>query len=232
MKVKKLYKKETFKTKEEWLNARGLGGSSASAILGKNPYMSILDLYSSIVLSNKKKKANRSNSSMEYGTRNEPLIRRIFADDFSEKFKVIAPRNNEMYRRIDKPYMTATLDGVLINKETKEKGILEIKTHDVRNREDNKLWLKRIPDNYFIQVLHYLLVMNTFTFVVLVAKLRFYDYFHEDGKKLLKTEFRYYYIDRNDENIRKQLEYLESAETKFWEENVKKKVMPKIKIKF
>ena len=216
----KNYTKETFKTKEDWLKARGLGGSSASAILGKNPYMSVLELYRAIVMPNKHPLV-KQNESMYYGTKCEPLIRKLFAYDHKDLCRVHTPKDNEMYRRIDKPYMTAKLDGVL-----------EVKTHDVRNRKDEEEWKDHIPENYYIQVLHYLLVMNDCEYVVLTAKLRFYDYFNADGKKLIKTEIRYYYIDRNDERIKKDLAFLEKKETEFWEENVQKKVMPTIKFKF
>jgi putative phage-type endonuclease len=227
----KNYKKEIFKTKEEWLKARGFGGSSASAILGKNPYMTELDLYRAIVSPKQTIRMNE-NESMLYGVQCEPLIRKLFILDFEEKYSVHTPRNNEMYRRIDKPYMTATLDGILTDKKTKEKGILEIKTHDIRNRKDEENWAQHIPDNYYIQVLHYLSVMNDFTFGVIVAKLRFFDYFDNDGKKLLKTETRYYYINRNDDQVKKDIEYLEKKETDFWENNIQKKVMPTLKFKF
>lgn len=228
-KKKILYKKETFKTKEEWLKARGFGGSSASAILGKNPYMSKLELYRAIVMPNEHPLV-KSNESMNYGTKCEPLIRKLFAYDFKEQYRVHTPQSNEMYRRIDKPYMTATLDGILTEKHTGRKGVLEIKTHDIRNRKDEMQWSEHIPDNYYIQVMHYLMVMNDFDFVVLTAKLRFYDYFNADGKKLLRSEVRYYYIERSE--VLKELEILEKKETEFWEYNITKKVMPRLEIKF
>lgn len=229
--MEKNYVKETFKTKEEWLKARGFGGSSASAILDMNPYMSKLELYRAIVMPHKHPIV-KENEAMNYGTKCEPLIRKMFAYDFAQTHRIHTPKDNEMYRRVDKPYMTATLDGILTNKETKEKGILEIKTHDVRNRKDEENWSSQIPNNYYIQVLHYLLVMNDFKYAILVGKLRFYDYYHADGKKLLKTEVRYYYIDRNDEQVKKDLEYLEKKETEFWENNIQKKIMPTLEFKF
>lgn len=229
--MEKNYTKETFKTKEEWLKNRGFGGSSASAILDRNPYMSSLELYRAIVMPNKHPLV-KENESMYYGTKCEPLIRKLFAYDFKETMRVHTPKDNEMYRRLDKPYMTATLDGILTEKGTKRKGVLEIKTHDIRNKQDEQNWSGHIPDNYYIQVLHYLLVMNDFKFAILTAKLRFFDFFNESGKKLLKTEMRYYYIDRDDEQVKKDLALLEKKETEFWEENIKKKKMPTLKFKF
>ena len=81
------------------------------------------------------------------------------------------------------------------------------------------------------QVIHYLKLMNDYDGAILVARLRFFDYYNEDGKKLLRTETRYYYIDRKDEEVQKQMIALEKVETKFWEENVLKRVPPKTTIK-
>ena len=226
--MKKLYKVEHYKDKNHWLNARGIGGSSASAIVGMNPWMNTLDLYNTL-LGYKEEIGSVSNTSTDYGIDSEPLIRKQYALDFPE-YKVHTPKQNEMYRRIDKPYLTATLDGVLVEKGTKRKGILEIKTHDIRNQADDEYWGTTIPQNYFIQVLHYLMVMNDFEFVELVAKLRFFDYFAKGGKKLLKTEYRYYHIERSDESVQKWLSYLEKKETEFYEFNIKNKIPPKISI--
>ena len=223
------YTIETFKSREEWLNARGLGGSSASAILGKNPHMSALELYKAIVMPNKHK-IEKPNENMAYGIKCEPIIRRLYAIDFKDKYIVKKPRNFQMYRRKDKPYMTATLDSDLVERKTKRLGIHEIKTHDIRNRKDEEEWRDHLPDNYFIQVLHYFLVRNDAQFAEVTAKLNFYDFFDPDGKKLIKTETRYYHIERED--VVKQLDYLESKETDFWENNVMKKIMPTMKFKF
>lgn len=227
--MERLYKKEVYKSKDFWLKARGLGGSSASAILGVNPYMTKIELYRAIVMPNDKPLV-KENESMAYGTRCEPIIRKLFAYDFKGKYIVHTPKNFEMYRRIDKPYLTATLDGVLRVKGIKRKGVLEIKTHDIRNAKDEQEWDGHLPQHYFIQVLHYLLVLNDFDFIELTAKLRFFDYFNPTGKKLIKTEVRYYHIERAD--VMKDLEFLEKEETNFWENNVMKKVMPQLQIKF
>lgn len=229
MRRRRKYKRLTFKTREEWLQNRVIGGSSASAIVGKNPYKSKFDLYTDLTT---KRKIGDSvqNTAMEYGHNLEPLIRKAFAYDHPQ-YIVKTPKNNEMYCRLDKPWMTATLDGQLIHKISKKKFILEIKTHDIRNKKDDEMWQVTIPVNYFIQVIHYLNVMNDYDGAILVARLRFFDYYNEDGKKLLRTETRYYYIDRKDEEVQKQMIALEKVETKFWEENVLKRIPPKTTIK-
>ena len=227
----KLYKKEIYKTKNDWLNSRGFGGSSASAILGKNPYMSSLDLYKAIVLkTSNNNTTDQQSESMQYGVKLEPLLRKMFAEDFKGIYKIKAPYKYEMYRRKDKPYLTATLDGRLTELSTGKKGIWECKTHDIRNKYDDEMWQSGLPDNYFIQCLHYLLVMNDCDFVILTAKLRYFDYHHENGRKLLNQKIIYHFIWRDE--VKDQIEYLEKKETEFWENNIQNKIMPKINISF
>jgi len=225
MKVKKLYKRETFKSREDWLNNRGMGGSSASAIMFCNPYQTAMDLYRAIKFP-KTKETDETNESMKYGIICEDLIRKQFAIDFAKKYKVHKPLHFEMFRRKDKPYMTATLDGILTDIETKEKYILEIKTRDIRNRFDESNWTNSLPQNYFIQLAHYLLVMNDFKGAILVAKLRFFNHEHE----IERQEIRYYKVMRED--IEQSLINLENAETKFYEYNIANNIPPTIKIRF
>ena len=146
MRRRRKYKRLTFKTREEWLQNRVIGGSSASAIVGKNPYKSKFDLYTDLTT---KRKIGDSvqNQAMEYGHNLEPLIRKAFAYDHPQ-YIVKTPKNNEMYCRLDKPWMTATLDGQLIHKISKKKFILEIKTHDIRNKKDDEMSLNINNDIY------------------------------------------------------------------------------------
>ncbi len=226
--MKKNYKKEKFKTKQEWIEARGLGGTSASAITGHSKRKNILELFTQIMCP-KKFKVDSTNTSMLYGIACEPLLRKMFALDFPQ-YKVLTPKNFEMYRRIDKPYITATIDSTLIEKETGRKGILEIKTHEIRNREDEEEWNGHIPQDYYEQVIWYLVCMNDMEFVRVMAKLNFYDYFDPSGKKLLNSEIRYYTIERSERS--RHIVNLEKMATRFWENNVKKGIIPDIKIDF
>lgn len=224
-----LYKKETCKTKEEWLLAREIGGSDASSILEANPWQSKLDLFKKLVLNQKKEKLVRENQAMIYGTAYESLLRKGFALDFDNLYKIHSPRAYELYRRRDKPYLTATPDGLLTRISDHKKGIWEAKTHDIRGRKDEDLWTNSIPQNYFIQALHYLLVLSDYEFVVVNAQLRFYDYFAEGGKKLLYKKTIYHEIWRKE--VAKQLDFLEKEETSFYENNVLQKIIPTQTIK-
>ena len=227
--MRKKYKVEHFKSREEWLSNRGLGGSSASAIVGFNPWMNALELYNAIVNPALLNHEEEPTDLMLYGIRSEDLIRKQFQLDFPN-YIVKEPKSFQMFRRVDKPYLTATLDGILTEKDTKRKGILEIKTHDIKNKFDDEYWQGNLPKNYFIQIIHYLTVMNDFEFVELVAKLRFFEYEKEGGRKLKKQEWRYFHIERQD--VLEWVKYLEKKETEFFENNVFKKIPPQISIIF
>ena len=70
-------------------------------------------------------------------------------------------------------------------------------------------WNHRIPDNYYIQLLHYLLITE-FDFAVLKAQLK-YEF---DGDVFLQT--RHYKIERSE--VQADIDFLESAERKFWKQ--------------
>lgn len=231
----KIFTIEYFDNEKAWLNARSIGGTNASAILGENPFTNALEVYNDIVNSmdfpHKKKKKNEENEAMARGKAFEPIIRKAFMLDFENKFEVSEPpKNNWLFRSKAKPYLTASTDGVLFDKDTKQNGILEIKTRDIRNGSDAAQWNSgELPQHYYIQMLHYLLVTG-YDYAIMYARLRYFDYFNESGIKLVKAECRPYVIYRKD--VEKELVFLEKKLTEFWEENVLKRIPPKVKITF
>lgn len=68
-------------------------------------------------------------------------------------------------------------------------------------------WKDRIPDNYYIQVLHYLLVTG-WQFVVLRAHL------NTDWGNEKRTTVKHYFIERRD--VEADLTMLQQEEEKFW----------------
>ena len=229
--MKKLYRKEKFKTREEWLKNRGLGGSSASSIFGVNPYQSKLDVYCALV-SKPNENTELENEETEAtirGNELEPIIRAFVKQKFKKKFKVQSPNGFTQYRSTLNPYLTATLDGILTDTETGEKWVLEIKTHSVLNKDDALKWKDNLPQNYYIQCLHYLNVMNDFAGVILVANLIYTDF--ETGLPRLGgvgDEIRYYIIKRDEKAD--DLKVLNDTEKAFIENSVNRKTPPNITI--
>lgn len=195
------------KNREEWLQNRfkGIGGSEASAIVGLNPYMTNIDLWN-IKTGQVVPEDISEKSYVKYGTNAEEHLRALFALDFPE-YEVEYVDNNSYFN--DKyPFALASLDGVLIEKETGRKGILEIKTTNILQSMQKEKWKDRIPNNYFVQVLHYLLVTE-YEFVVLVAQLK-----SEFNGEIYK-QTKHYKIERADVEL--DIQYLANKEKKFWE---------------
>lgn len=191
---------------EDWLHARSgrIGGSDAAAILGCNPWMTNVQLWR-YKIGEAKQKDISDKEVVKYGNNAEPLLRQLFVLDFPQ-YEVLYEENNIFFN--DKiPWAHASLDGWLVDKETGRKGILEIKTSNIIQSSQKEKWKNRIPDNYYIQVLHYLMVTG-FDFAVLKAQLK-YDY----SDVMLNT--RHYKIER--EEVLEDIEFLKKAEKEFFE---------------
>ena len=189
-----------------WLKARtyGIGGSDASAILGMNPYKTNIDLF-------EEKTGRRipedisDKPYVKYGTEAEPLIRALFSLDYPDY--QVEYHENRILRSIRYPFLQASLDGELADPDGR-RGILEIKTTNILQSMQREKWKDRIPDNYYIQVLHYLLVTG-YQFVILRAHL-----ISEWGNDK-RTTVRHYFIER--EEVREDLDMLLKEEIKFWQ---------------
>ena len=191
----------------EWLKFRtsGIGGSDASAILGMNPYKTNVELWEEKT-GLKPPKPVTCIEAVEYGKKAEKPLRALFALDFP-KYKVIEHKNIVF---LNHGFMFASLDGMLIEKKTGRKGILEIKTANIFQAMHKERWKDKIPDNYYIQVLHYMAVMEA-EFAYLNAQLKY-----ETGGMPDKRT-KPYYIDKADEDIKNDIEYLIEQERLFWE---------------
>jgi predicted phage-related endonuclease len=232
MATKKNYTKEIFKTREDWLENRGIGGSDAAAICNKSKWKDACDVYNALV--HPKPKAEVKNARMVEGTLAEPLIRQLFELEHPE-YKVIHPpkKGSWMFRRKDYPLLTVTPDGLLEEKLTGDRYGLEIKDIELRKREQKEMWLNNtLPDEYFFQALHYLVVMNDLKGVLLVARLKYYAFDYNNEYTLDHVETRYFWITIDDEGIAKSIEYLEKKEIAFILYNIGKKKRPPRQIEF
>lgn len=197
----------TFITAKEWLKAREsyIGGSDAAAILGLNPWKSNVDLWEEKT-GRKKPKDLSDNAIVQFGHDAEPLIRSLFKLDFPT-LKVYYVENN-MFVNDEFPWAHASLDGWLEDTETNRKGVLEIKTASITSHAQAQKWKNKIPDNYYCQILHYLMVTG-FDYAVLKARLK-YDI---DGEISVST--KHYIINRED--CADDIEYLKETEKRFVE---------------
>lgn len=198
----------------EWLKARsyGIGGSDAAAVIGKSPYKNNVELFDE--KTGRKTAEDISDKPyVQYGNGAEPLIRKLFALDYPEY--EVEYHENRILRSVEHPFMQASLDGELTDQEGR-RGILEIKTSNILQPGQWMKWKDQIPDNYYIQVLHYLIVTG-WDFVVLRAHLR------SDWGYDRRTEVKHYFLERSE--VEADLQYLLSEECKFWE-HVKTGIRP------
>ena len=215
-----MVEKIILKDRADWLEHRSgrIGGSDASCIVGMNPYKSNVELWEE--KTGKKQADDISDKPyVRYGTEAEEHLRALFALDFPQ-YKVSYDENN-MWVNDKYPFAHASLDAWLEDEDGR-KGILEIKTTNILQSMQKEKWNHRIPDNYYLQVLHYLMVTE-FDFVVLKAQLKS----EFAGDIVLST--KHYFIERSD--VEEDIEILEKAEKSFYD-MIKKNIRPNLILNF
>ena len=193
--------------REEWLAARqiqGIGASEAAAIVGLSPWMSKNELWY-IKTGKKIAKDLSGNAAVEQGIRMEGAIRTVFAARHPE-FQVEHHAYDILYQT-ERPWLFATLDGEITESfadSSVKKYPLEIKTSTPRGKADWDKWSDgKIPDNYYIQILHQMLATGwekAYLTAFLYGKediiIREYDFLRKDCEAdldwLLKEETEFY----------------------------------------
>ena len=194
-------------TREQWLASRNtfIGGSDASAILGRNPYKTNVDVW--LEKTGKVVPKDISNKPyVKYGIEAEKYLTALFALDHPQ-YQVAVNENYTVHRHPDYKFIGGTLDGELTETETERKGILEIKTTEILNSMHREKWNDKIPDNYFCQICHYFLATG-WDFAFLKAQLK--TVYGDD----VRLNTRHYHIERAE--VQESLDYLLEEELKFW----------------
>lgn len=196
---------------KEWLKQRkkGIGGSDAAAIVGQNPYKNIMQLWEE--KTGRRKPDDISNKDcVIFGKNAEAPMREIFKLDYPQ----YAVEHQE-FVTVSNPeweFIRGSFDGVLTEKETGKKGVLEIKTTNILQSMQKEKWVgDMVPQNYYCQILHYFLVRPDFEFAILKARLR------TEWDGVPRAAIKHYYFLRNDEGIQKDLKFLFEREVLFWD---------------
>lgn len=193
--------------REKWLQQRrnGLGGSDAASAIGRSPWKTNVQLWL--------EKTGRSNPddisdkpTVQYGTKAEGPLRTLFALDFPE-YCIDYDQFGMLRNVVDAPWAFATLDGHLVDQHGRD-GILEIKTVEIRTGAQAQHWRDKIPQYYYIQILHQFLATG-YSFAILKAQQK---WFHGDELRNIRTE--HYFFDRGacEADIRMVYE----MERRFW----------------
>lgn len=192
---------KVLKSREEWLKERGnrIGGSDAACLIGLNPWKSNVQLFREKMHPESVEEVD--NPAMEFGRNSEPHIRALF--ELSHPDIEWYYEENNIWLSDDYPFAHASLDGWGIKGGSL--GILEIKTTTIRSRIQARDWDNRIPNNYYCQVLWYMMVTGA-EWAVVVALLK-----RLDGVQ----EIRPYHIVRTAKED-EEIEMLAEAGRRFW----------------
>lgn len=205
-----------YKSKEWYeLRRRGIFGSDAASAIGQSKWKSAYELLQEKT-GRKAEKSLDGNELVEYGLKAEDALVKLFALDYSQ-YEVLDTKGF-VYKR---GFMGASLDAELIERGTGKKGFLEIKTTTIRTATQKAKWDNGVPQEYYIQVLHYLLTTG-FDFAVLKVQIKEYD---REGDLICTT--KHFRFDKAD--CLKDMQTLYEQEKRFYE-CVEQDKMPTINI--
>lgn len=193
-------------TREEWLTERlsGIGASDAAAVIGASPYKTNTALWEE--KTGRRQPEDISDKPyVKYGNDAEALLRALFALDFPQ-YTVTYDQFGMIRNNPDAPFAFATLDGEL--NDGWRNGVLEIKTAEIQNASQWAKWDNKVPQNYYIQVIHQLMATG-YSFAILKAQIKYTD---KNGEK--QAAVRHYRIERAD--VEADIKYLLQMETEFW----------------
>lgn len=206
------------KNRKKWLEERkrGLGGSDAGIILGLNPWKNEYDLWME-----KTYRANPEDISdkpvVQYGLKAEKHLIELFKLDYPN-LEVTENPDNKMEIHPEYEYIRATVDGYLKG-ESDEKGILEIKTTTLRNKNSIEEWNEKVPETYYAQILHYMNVLKADFGILRVLKKNIWSN---------KAEIEDYTITRAE--AEEDLKYLLEKEVEWWNRHIVNDEPPTIKM--
>lgn len=195
----------TFPTHEAWLEARKntIGGSDASAVVGMNPYKSNVDLW--LEKTGQTIPEDISDKPyVKFGTEAEPMMREMFKLDFPE-IEVFYEENN-LFLNDKYPWGHYSADGWLKDQKGRF-GLFENKTTEILRSMQKEKWNQKIPDNYYVQLVHGFLITEA-EFTIMKARLKSII----DG--LPYIQIRHYWIERTE--VEEDIEFLKYSEEGFY----------------
>ena len=209
-------------TKEQWLELRRgkITSTIASAVIGKNPYLTNTKAYQIV----KGLIEPDDISNKEYvikGNKAEDHIRKLFALDHPQyEVEVIEEGTYSIFISDKHPYIAASGDGKVLDKESGKKGLLEIKTTEILSSIHKEKWSFSkeegvlIPEQYYIQVLCEMYCAEV-DFVILVVELKYSD--ESTARRTIRI---------NREEVQEEMDYLIDELVRFYESNILKGVEP------
>lgn len=178
---------------EDWLKLRqkGIGGSDAAAVCGLNRWRGPLDIY---LDKTAETIAEKDTEAMYWGRVMEPVLREEFRKRTGLKVETVP----YMLCYKEYPFMLANIDGI-VHEADGSVSLLEIKTANGFAAKD---WESGLPQEYYIQLQHYLAVCDLPKAYIAVL--------------IGGNEFRYEEVHRDTETIQTII----AMEANFWNNHV------------
>ena len=175
---------------DEWLELRrqGIGGSDASVVCGFNRYKSQMELW---LEKTGQMPVQPAGEAAYWGTQLEDVVRQ----EFSHRTGIEVTRRPELLQSGDHPFMLANVDGICMDTENGP-CIFEAKTASAYKAQE---WVNAVPDEYQLQVQHYMAVTDCVGAYVAVL--------------IGGNTFRWHYVERDDELI----SMIVRLEADFWQ---------------
>jgi len=133
-------------SRKDWLleRAKSIGASDSSAVLGINPWKSNVELW--LEKTNPESLLDQpDNLNMRLGRDMEPILRQLFTEETGLQVR----QDNHIRYDDEYPFLSTNLDGRIVG----DKVPLELKT--------TGMWDGMIPDNYFCQLQHQMMVTKS-----------------------------------------------------------------------
>ena len=190
----------------EWLALRmkGIGASDAAAVLGLSNWKSNQELWEEKVGLRQPKDLSE-NERVKYGQAAEKHLVALFKLQYADRYKVRVDKNVVYFRN---GFQFASLDGELTDLETGDKGVHEDKTVLADSSLVWEEWKDKIPNTYYVQVIHQLLVTG-WKFVIINPEFRWVDKEGEIATRTRRIKIRA-------EDVAQDLKILDEAEHEFW----------------
>lgn len=134
---------------EDWLEYRkaGIGGSDASVVCGVSRYKSPVELW---MEKTGQLPAQETGEAAYWGNLLEALVR----EEFTKRTGIAVTKPTVLYQSVEHPFMLANVDG-LCEDPAHGPCIFEAKTASAYKAGE---WEDSIPDEYMIQIQHYMAV--------------------------------------------------------------------------
>lgn len=202
----------------EWLALRmkGIGASDAAAVLGLSNWKSNQELWEEKVGLRQPKNLSE-NERVKYGQAAEKHLVALFKLQYADRYKVRVDKNVVYFRN---GFQFASLDGELTELETGDKGVHEDKTVLADSSLVWEEWKDKIPNTYYVQVIHQLLVTG-WKFVIINPEFRWVD---KNGEIATRTRR----IKILAEEVAEDMQILDEAEHEFWGYVQRKERPPRI----